>query len=158
MQMRTPAAEHAASPQGSQLHEQHLPLIHHLPDVQVILGGGQYPVEEGVRQESADLVLDGSRAVGPVAEREPFVFLQQEDPDGLVLGAAREPLPELAIDQEAQNIVEHGLWLLEKGHEHVPGECTSRGPLMPAIQYLFTVGALAACIALLASLSAPALK
>ena len=44
--------------ESRRLFDQHLPLVHDLPDAQVLLGRGQYTVEQGIGQEGPDLVLD----------------------------------------------------------------------------------------------------
>ena len=61
-----------------QIDQQHLAFVHNAADVRVLFRRSQYPIEQGISQESADFVLNWRRTIGAVAEGEPFKFLQQK--------------------------------------------------------------------------------
>ena len=121
MTSKPPSSEELSSPilPFRQVDQEHLAFVHDPPDAQVLLGRGQYPVEQGIGEECADLVLDRRRAVRPVAERELVEFLQQERADGLVAERLRDAPSELLVGEDAQHVVERRVRLLQERHEHV---------------------------------------
>src|SRR5262249_3206660 len=79
--------------------EKHPPLVHDLPDAEILRRSSQETIEKGIRQESTDLVLYRRRAVRAVGEREPVELTQQERPYRLVSETTRDVLPKLPIRQ-----------------------------------------------------------
>ena len=103
-----------------EIHQKDFAFIHDPPDVDRLLGGGENPVERGVREECADFVLDRRNSIGAHSVSVFFILVFPELSYLRIFDMLDGLLAIFLIGKEPENVGQRRLRLVEERKERVP--------------------------------------